>query len=384
MTRTEKIPILLALLPLVAFFPACGSKQGIPQQAAQEISGVAVQTVRRQATPESYAAVGTVKAKITSVLGAKISGTVEKILVKEGDHVRRGQLLAVLDSRTEHAQLAAAAAGIEASSQGMAEVSQSVKAATANREFAEATFKRYKALLAKDSVSRQEFDNAQTQYRAAVAQENAAKAREKQVAAQHQQAVAQHTSAEAVYSYARIVSPINGVVAAKSVDEGTLVMPGTPLLTVEDTGHFRLDANVPVLYLADVHAGQTVPVTIGAQQFEGRVVEIVPAADPNTRTFTAKIEIPASCSCQSGQYGQAEIPVGSANRLLVPASALIRRGQLEGLFVINSKDIAQYQLVKPGKTFGGQVEILSGLSTGDRVAVSNLDRLSDGMRVKTP
>ncbi len=383
MTRTERIPKFILLLTLLGFLTACGSKEQAQKQSPQEIAGVAVETVHLQTTPEYYEAVGTVKSKTSSVLGAEISGTVRKILVKEGDHVRRGQLLAVLDARTERAQLAAAAAGIQASSQGMVEANQSLQAATANRQFAEATFNRYKGLLAKDSVSRQEYDNAETQYKAALAQENALKAREKQASAQHQQAQAQHASAKAVFSYSRIVSPIDGVVTSKSVDAGTLVMPGTPLLTVEDNRQFRLDASVPGLYLGMVHIGQTVPVTIDAQQLQGGVTEIVPAADPNTRTFTVKVQLPASCNCQSGQYGKAEIAIGSENRLLVPRNALVSRGELEGLFVLNSQGIAQYQLVKPGKLFGDQVEIVSGLAEGDRVAVSEVNRLSDGMRVKT-
>jgi len=383
MIRTRQFLQLLPILVFLGFLAACGSKERAQQQTPPELSGVAVETIRLQSTPEYFEAVGTVKAKISSVLGAEISGTVRKILVKEGDRVRRGQLLAILDDRTERAQLAAAAAGIEASSQGLVEVSQSLAAATAERQFAEATFHRYQGLLAKNSVSRQEYDNAETQYKGAVAHENAFKAREKQMVAQHQQAQAQHTSAEAVFSYARIVSPIDGVVTSKSVDEGTLVMPGTPLLTVEDTGHFRLDASVPVLYLGMTHIGQPVPVEIGSQQLQGRVTEIVPVADPNTRTFTVKVELPGSCDCQSGQYGKAEISIGEQKRLLAPRDALVSRGELEGLFVVNSQGIAQYQLVKTGRVLGEQVEILSGLEDGERIAVSKVDRLSDGMRVET-
>lgn len=383
MIRTKLNLKFLPIPILLIFLTACGSKETAQKAAPPSISGVAVETVHLQYTPEYYEAVGTVQAKISSRLGAEISGTVRKVLVKEGELVRRGQLLAVLDDRTQRAQLDAAAAGMQASSQGLVEVQQALDAATANQQFAEATFNRYKGLLAKNSISRQEYDNAETQYKAAVAHENALKAREKQVAAQHQQAQAQHSSAETVLSYARITSPINGVVTAKSVDEGTLVMPGTPLFTVEDINHFRLEASVPTLYMGKVKLGQPMPVTLGSHQIEGRAVEIVPAADPSTRTFTVKIGLPPGCRCQSGQYGKAEIAIGREERLLVPATALVRRGELEGLFVIDAEDIARYQLVKTGRTIGAQVEILSGLADGNRIAVSQVDRLNDGMRVET-
>ncbi len=373
---------MLAMI-IAAFLAGCGSTKQTQGPAPTVVSGVAIETVHYQGTPEYYEAVGTVKAAITSVVGAQISGTVKRVLVREGDYVRRGQLLALIDSRTQQAQLAAAAAGVEESNQGLAEVEQALQAARANRTFAEATFRRYEGLLAKQSVSRQEYDNAETQYKAALANEKAAQARLKQMEARQQQARAMHSSAATVYGYSRIVSPINGIVTAKSVDEGTLVMPGTPLITVEDTGHFRLDASVPVTFLAMVHIGKSVPVTIGSQQVAGRVVEIVPATDPATRTFIAKVELPASCNCQSGQYGSANFAVGTEKRILVPSAALVRRGELDGVFVVDSEGTAYYRLVKTGKTLGDQVEILSGLDDGEHVAVSKINQLSDGVRVQT-
>ena len=382
MKTRNKLQITSALMA-AAFLVACGSREQVQKPAVPMVSGVAMVTVHSQSTPEYYEAVGTVKPETTSVLGAEISGTVKKVSVREGDRVRRGQVLALIDSRVQKAQLEAAAAGIEESKEGLAEVKQALQAAEANRKFAEATFQRYKALLAKKSVSQQEYDNAETRYKGALANEMATRAKLKQMEARQRQAQAQHSTAATVFSYSRIVSPINGVVTAKSVDEGTLVMPGTPLITVEETGHFRLDASLPERFLGLVHVGQSVPVTLGSQKVEGKIIEVVPAADPSTRTFVAKVELPRNCKCQSGQYGSADFAIGAGSRLLVPADALVQRGELEGLFVIDSKGIAYYRLVKTGKTFGSEVEILSGLEDGERIAVSKIDHLSDGVRVQT-
>jgi membrane fusion protein, multidrug efflux system len=382
MKKQTYLQVILAITA-ATLLAACGSKEQAKETATPVISGVAVMTVHSQSTPEYYEAVGTVRPEITSVLGAEISGTVRKISVKEGDRVRRGQVLAVIDSRVQQAQLEAAAAGIEESNQGLAEVKQALQAAEADRKFAEATFQRYKALLAKKSVSQQEYDNAETRYKGALANEMATQAKLKQMGARQRQAQAQHSSAATVFSYSRIVSPIDGVVTAKSVDEGTLVMPGAPLITVGQTGHFRLDASVPERFLGLIHVGESVPVKVGSQQAEGRVVEVVPAADPSTRTFVAKVVLPRDCKCQSGQYGSANFAIGAGNRLLVPSDALVERGELEGLFVIDAKGVAYYRLVKTGKTFGSQIEILSGLDDGERVAVSKIGKLSDGVRVQT-
>lgn len=345
------------------------------------VAGVKVETVQFQETPEVYEAVGTIRSATSSVLAAQISGTVREVRVKAGDRVRQGQLLALLDDRSPRAQLGAAEAGVEESAQGMVEVEQALQAAAADRAFAEATYHRYQDLLAKNSVSHQEFDGAEARYKAAVAQEAALAAKKKQMQAREQQAKSQQESAQALFSYSRIVSPINGLVTAKSVDAGTVVMPGTPILTVEDTAHYRLEANLPEQFLTRV--GRTVTVATDHDDFEGRVVEIVPAADATSRTFVVKVELPGNCGCRSGEYGKAAFPVGEQRRLTVPRSSLVERGQLEGVFVVNAQGAVEYRLVKTGKNLGDRVEVLSGLAEGERVATSQTDALSDGARVET-
>ena len=162
-------PILIA----ASFLLACGSQKSAEQGTAETVSGVKLETVSLRATPQMYEAVGTVRSQNISVLSAQMGGTIREIRVRAGDRVRRGQLLAVIDDRAPRAQAEAAQAGVEEASQGAAEVEQSLLAATADRQFAEATFKRYRTLLAKNSLSRQEFDGAEAKYRAALANERA-------------------------------------------------------------------------------------------------------------------------------------------------------------------------------------------------------------------
>ena len=361
---------------------ACSTEQKVSQGSPVVVQGVNVETVRLKETPEIYEAVGTVRSATSSVLAAEISGTVREIRVKTGDRVRHGELLALLDDRSPRAQLGVAEAGIEESAQGMREVEQSLQAATADRAFAEVTYRRYQDLLAKNSVSRQEFDGAEARYKAAVAQEAALAAKKKQMAAREEQAKSQQESAQVLVSYSRVVSPIDGVVTAKSVDAGTVVMPGTPILTVEDTGHYRLEASLPEGFTAKVRVGQRVTAMTARGDFEGRVVEIVPTADAASRTFVVKVELPDDCGCRSGEYGKAGFPMGDERRLIVPRSSLVERGQLEGLFVVNAQGLVEYRLVKTGKSLGDRVEIVSGLTEGERVATSQTDRLSDGVLVE--
>ncbi|MFB3923302.1 MAG: efflux RND transporter periplasmic adaptor subunit [Terriglobia bacterium] len=374
----------LVILAAAGLLAACGSSEKAQEAYSTPVSGVQIETTRLQTIQEFYEAAGTVRSATISVLSAQISGTVLEMRVKAGDRMRRGQLLAVLDDRSPRAQLGAAEAGVEEVTQGLAEVEQAQQAAAADRQFAEATYRRYQGLLEKNSLSRQEFEGAEARYKAALANEGALQAKKKQILARSEQARAQQESAHTVFTYSRIISPIDGVVTAKSVDAGTVVMPGTPLLTLEETSHYRLEANLPERYLPKVSLGMLTGVTIGHSKIDGRVVEIVPAADVASRTFLVKVALPPDCGCLSGEYGTASFAVGEGKRLTVPRSAIIERGELEGLFIVSQQGRVEYRLVKTGRQFGDRAEILSGLAENERVATTQLDRLGDGARVEEP
>lgn len=378
----QKLHFVITTLALVALGAACGPGEKAKETAGEKVRGVQVEGVRFEASPDNYEATGTVRSATTSVIAAQIAGTVLEMRVKPGDRVRRGQVLAVLDDRTSRAQLAGAQAGVEEAAQGSAEIDQAIAAAAADRQFAEATFRRYQGLLEKNSVSKQEFEGAESRYKAALANERAMQAKRKQIEARGQQAFSQKQSAQAVYSYSRVTSPIDGVVAEKSVDAGTVVMPGTPLVTIEDPSRYRLEASVPEQVVSKTTLGMSVSVDTGRGKFEGRVSEIVPAADVASRTFLVKIDLPRDCGCRSGEYGTASFAIGEAKRLTVPRAAVVAHGQLEGVYVIGPQSSAEFRLVKSGKDVGGRVEILSGLSDGERVAISQLHQLRDGAVVE--
>lgn len=332
--------------------------------------------------PNIYEATGTVRSVTTSVVAAQISGTVLETRVKPGESVRQGRVMAVLDDRTPRAQLAVADAGIAEASQGLAEIEQAIAASAADRQFAEATYKRYQGLLEKNSVSKQEFEGAESRYKAALAGERALEAKKKQIEARSRQAESHKESAQAVYSYSRVVAPFDGIVTAKSVDAGTVVMPGDPLFTVEDASRYRLEASVPEQYMSSLSTGSKVLVALNDEKLETRVSEIVPAADTSTRTFLVKADLPPGCGCRSGEFGTVGFAVGQTKGIVVPRQAVVSHGQLEGVFVATAGNTVEYRLVKTGKPVGDRIEIISGLSEGESVAVSKVDALRDGARVE--
>ena len=378
----KRICSLLVIVVAADIITACSSNEKRPAQPGPVVTGVQTETVHLESAPQVYQAVGAIRSASTAILAAQLAGTVREIRVEAGDRVKRGQLLAVLDDRSARAQVQGAEAGVTEAVQGEAEVDQALKAATADRQFAEATFNRYKTLLAKNSLSRQEFDGAEARYQGVLANERAVAAKKQQILARQQQARSQQDSAQTFLSYSRIVAPMDGIITAKSVDAGTVVMPGTPLLTVEDTVRYRLEASLPEEYLPTAKAGDRVSVSTEHGQFEGRVAEVIPAADVTSHTFLVKIDLPHDCNCRSGEYGQASFPIGEAKQLAVPSSAVVDHGELQGIFVVTRDGLVEYRLVKTGKSFGNRVEILAGLAAGETVVTSQTDRLRDGARVE--
>jgi RND family efflux transporter MFP subunit len=366
----------------IGFSAACGSQARRTAEPRPVVAGVQTEVVRLEAGPQIYQAAGTVRSVDVAILAAQIAGTVIETRAQTGDRVRRGQVLMVLDDRSGRAQVQGADAGLTEAREGEAEVEQAIKAATADRQFAEVTYNRYKVLLAKNSLTRQEFDGAEARYQSALANEHALEAKKQQLLARQQQASSQQDSARTYLSYARIVAPFDGVVSARAVDVGTVVMPGTPVVTIEDTGHYRLEASLPEEYLSSAKPGGGVSVATEHGHFSGRITEVVPAADTTSHSFLVKIDLPRNCDCRSGEYGQASFPIGEAKRLTVPAAAVSERGELQGVFVVAGDGGVEYRLVKTGGAFGDRVEILSGLAEGEKVAVSQTGALRDGARVE--
>ncbi|HEX9078189.1 MAG TPA: efflux RND transporter periplasmic adaptor subunit [Desulfuromonadaceae bacterium] len=366
--RWSFITFLLAAL-FSAALPGCRGNS--PEGGAKKppvIGGVALATVREEIVPEEVEAVGTVRARNSAQLAARVSGTVTALLVREGDRVAKGRHLLTIEAGETSAGAAGARAGVEEALRGVEE-------ARARKRLADATFDRYGRLFSEQAVTRQEFDGRQMEKD--VATEGLARAE-----ARLAQARETARAAATVAGYSRVVSPLTGVVTAKPVEVGMTVFPGTPLVTVEEEGHYRLDATLAEALAGNAHAGDRVRVVIdGIGEMDGRVSEVVPVADPASRTFTVKVEL-AARGLRSGTFGRAYFAVGNRPALLVPKAAVVERGALTSVWVAGKDNIVGMRLVKAGRTLGDRVEILSGLSSGERVAVGGVGKVVEGARVE--
>ncbi|MCA9792882.1 MAG: efflux RND transporter periplasmic adaptor subunit [Candidatus Eremiobacteraeota bacterium] len=411
-------------LIILLLLAACGGSE--PEHAEQQSKApvkVTSEELRWQEVPQKVEFAGTLVAIRKAVLSTRLSGWITYLRVEEGDFVHQGQTVVKVDvndveamirqaessRRMAQAQTEQALAGVRSAQSGLAEaragLSQALSRlpeAKAEAELARTDLHRMEMLYQAGALPARDYDRSKTAFEVAQARVaqldagiKAAQASVRRAEAQTAEAQAGVGSAQAGISqaaagisvasaplqYSNITSPIDGYVTRKSVQEGDMATPSQPLLEVQDTRSLWLEVAVPENQIGAIHLQQQVGVTIDAldQQMTGTVRHIVPSADPSSRAFTVKIEVPnPERKLFPGLYGRVVLENGSRKVLRVSPESVIRRGQLEGVFVIDAEQKARYRLVKLGEPLADRLEVLSGLEPGVRVVLNPPTELRDG------
>jgi RND family efflux transporter MFP subunit len=299
-------------------------------------------------------------------------GRIQQVMVREGDNVRAGQTLVVLDDAALQSQLEQAQAGVKAAQNAQA-------AAQTNAALAASTLDRYKQLESQKSISPQEMDEVSRRAEGAAASVDAMRA-------QTDAARAQESGARTMMSYTRLVAPFAGVVTARMADPGTMAAPGVPLLQVDQAGALQLDATVDESAIGAIHKGMRVQVDLDggvSTTVAGTVAEIVPAADPSSHSFLVKIDLPSSSQTRAGMYGAAEFANGARQAILIPRSAVVSRGSLNCVYVLDGQGIAHLRSITLGAAQDNLIEVLSGVSAGEKLVDAPSDRELAGKRIAT-
>ncbi|QJQ31190.1 efflux RND transporter periplasmic adaptor subunit [Sphingomonas lacunae] len=340
-------PLAWAAVPLALCLAACGDSDGAPVAAPPPID-VRVAEVGAQSQPERIDAAGTVALRRESPLGFTSAGRITLLSANEGDTVRSGQLLAALDPTTTAATLASAEA----------------ERARAAREYA-----RSSELFEKGWVARPRVDSAEAAVRVAEANVR---------------------SAQFQLSNSRIVAPGSGIIIARLAEPGQVVAAGTPVLILGDasSGHV-LRLAVPDRQAVRLRVGQPAEVSIGAlgdERLTGRVLEIAGRADAATGTFLVEVALPADERLRSGQIGTARIIADTAGErnLSVPPQAVFaaRAGEAFVYVVDSARNRVTLRRVTLAETTDNSIRLTGGLEPGEMVAVTGIDRLSDGQAVR--
>ena len=363
---------------------SCGRQEKGAEPAKVE-TAVAVKTTLAQpvAWPDYFEAPGTVRARQTATVSARVMGHVDQVVAREGDRVDSGRLLAKIDARDLEIAVRQAEAALAEARSARPEAESAISAAAAQRELAQATHRRMKDLFEKRSISNQEMDEATAKLRQAEASAKMAEARLGQLGEKIRQAEQALESARVRLGWVEVKAPFTGRVIERKVEPGNLASPGLPLFLIEQEGIYRLEASIDESRLSAVRTGQSVTVELDAVAgpLQGRVAEIVPLVDAASRSFTAKIDLPGRPGLRSGLYGRARFPAGSRQVLSVPADAVAAQGQLQSVYVAEN-GYARNRLVTLGARRGNLVEVLSGLQAGDRVIYPPPAGLRDGSLVE--
>ena len=420
----------LASLALVAgtwWWLAGGGSPPAPPSVGSEAPArsMKVFTAQPAEMAENLQLSGTVATVRRAVLTTRLSGLITFLRVEEGDRVQAGEVLVRVDTRDLSAQLSQARAGTQTASAATRQAQAALHTANAavaeaharirgleaeqlearsRLALAETEARRHQYLFEEGAIAKQRAEQTQTELEVARARVQGLQAAHRQAQASLSraqanlgetqaavdsslaavgQAQAGEEVAESQLPYSEVRAPFTGVVTRKRTWQGEMTVPGGPLLEVEDVRAVRLEVSVPEEQLKSLQTGQNLQVHLDAldRQILGRIDQIVPSADPASRTFMIKISLPNPDSrILPGMYGRVMIPQGTRSVLAVPEDALVRRGQLEGVFVLDDQDVAHLRLIKTGAVTPAGVEVLSGLNAGARV-VRQASGLIDGTRI---
>jgi len=363
--------LLLLLASLLIVLAGCSSDQPTSSTPPASAGKVRLVVAQSSSIPDVLETAGTVRAAQTTTLASQVMGNVVELRVREGDRVQRGEILAVIDDSQPRAALDRALAAELAAQQQLV-------AAETDLALASSTLQRYQSLYERKSVSPQEYDEVNSRRQAALARRDLARAGQ-------DQSKATLAQARTAFDYTRIRAPFDGVITEKKVDLGMLASPGMPLFTVEDVRRYRVEAPLSESDLSNAKVGQAISVfvdALGDAELHGRIGQIVPAADPGSRSFLVKIDLPQDPRLRSGLFGRARFPRGQRTAILIPRNAVVDRGQIQAVFVVDQNKVVALRYVTVGSRDGENVEILAGLQQGESIVATPGSLELDGKRIE--
>ncbi len=309
-----------------------------PTAFAQELASVVVKPHRVDLT---FPAEALVEAVQQTTVGAQIAGRVIEVKVDAGQNVKKGDVLMRIDAR---------------------EAEEAARAANAQYANARLNYERTKSLVAQKFMSTAALDKAKADYDAAAASRAAAGASE---------------------SHATIVAPLTGVIARRHAELGDMATPGKPLFTIYEPGGLRVTASVPQYRLIDMRKVTTARVEFPelGKWVDATAVKLLPTADTATHVSQVRVSLPPVPEATPGMFARVHFVLGQAEKLTVPAGAVVRRGEVAAVYVLGADNRLSLRQLRIGDTVGqGEIEVLAGLTAGDKVVT---DPVKAAIRLKS-
>lgn len=350
---------------IIALFITAGQLTGCGNGGEKTVTdntpavNVSVSSVTQENNLPFVTASGKIEAVNSANLSTRMMGYVDKIYVQVGDKVKKGQQLISISNTDLSAKLA--------------QVNAKITEATAAFHIAEKDFNRFTALFYENSASQKELDDITAHYNMAKARLEGAQQMKNEVNAQ--------------FSYANIRAPFNATVTNKFINVGDMANPGMPLLEVESPGGFQVLAMVPESEILQIKADTEVDVVLKSldETVKGKVVEISTSAKNTGGQYMVKVVLDKiDVNIMSGMYATVRFPVAridTAEIVIIPIKAIVDKGQLTGVYTVSESNTALLRWLRLGRTMGGKVEVLSGLSLDEQYIVSSEGKLYNGAKI---
>lgn len=350
---------LLTLTAATFFATSCGSKD--KKAVADNSPAISVKISQVEANDNSpfLNVSGKIQATNSADLSTRMMGYVNKVHVNVGDKVHKGQLLVSINNADLQAKRAQVNAGITE--------------ATAAYNNAQKDYNRFKNLFADNSASQKEMDDMTANFEMAKARLEVANQMKNEINAQ--------------FAYSNITAPFNGTITSKNIKIGDMANPGMPLISIETPGRFEVLAMVPETEISEVKKGTIVNVLVKSinKIIKGKVTEVSTSAKNTGGQYLVKIDLDKTdANILSGMFTTVQFPVEKkvkSEMVLIPTDAIVTNGQLSGVYTISQSNTAMLRWLRLGRTFGNQVEVLSGLNADEAYIVSAEGKLFNGVKI---
>lgn len=383
--------LYIATFLILVSLCGCGTDKDSGKSAAQKTVKAQITEVKRYAIPTQHSFPGRVKSKVSIVLAAKMPGYVKSVPNEIGDFVKKGALLVGLDDTDIKAK-------IQAVTESERALRREKAAVAARLLYAKQSFTRFKNLYKEASATKDEFDRAR-------AERDALSSREAALEAQIARAGADLREAKNQLAYVNIKAPADGWITSREVDSGAFVTPGMPLIRFNsaDEGAW-FAAGIDESLISEVRPGTPVSIVIPAQglSIQTSLAQVTPRSNRVSHTFPVLADI-SKYHPKSGLFGRIYIYTGRVKQVLIPYKAVIDRGGIRGVYTVDKGNGTHWRVIKTGRLWintghGFRIvpsnatrnndlkavyaEVLTGLSPGEKIVISNLNRVSEGCRIE--
>ena len=349
----------ITLIALSLFIVSCGSEEKKVAVDNSPAIKITVSKVAVNSDSQFLSVSGKIQASNSADLSTRMMGYVKKVHVNVGDKVRKGQLLVSINNADLQAKKGQVNAGI-------------TKAKTALNN-AEKNYKRFKNLFASTSVTQKEMDDMTANYEMAKAGLESANQMKNEINAQ--------------FAYSNITAPFSGVITSKNIETGDMANPGMPLISIETPKVFEVIAMVPETEISQIKKGTSVNVLVKSldKTLKGKVSEVSTSAKNTGGQYLVKINLDKTdVPILSGMFSTVQFPVEreiKSSLVLIPKDAIVKNGQLSGVYTVSESNTALLRWLRLGRTYGNKVEVLSGLNADESYIVSGEGKLFNGAKV---